>query len=53
MFLPELARSRVAAISHTMALEAQSASRKTVEAQTRSIAESLLKGSRRALWSGK
>jgi predicted DNA-binding mobile mystery protein A len=37
----ELARSRMAAISHTMALEAQSTSRETVEAQTREMAESL------------
>ncbi len=49
----ELARSRMAAISHTMALEAQSTSRETVEAQTREMAESLLKGPRRALWRGK
>lgn len=46
----ELARSRMAAISHTMALEAQSTSRDTVEVQTRELAESLLKGPRRALW---
>jgi predicted DNA-binding mobile mystery protein A len=46
----EIARSRMAAISHTMALEAQATSRETVEAQTRELAESLLKGSRRALW---
>jgi phosphoribosylformylglycinamidine (FGAM) synthase PurS component len=43
----------MAAISHTMALEAQSTSRETVEAQTREMAESLLKGPRRALWRGK
>ncbi len=49
----ELARSRMAAISHTMALEAQSTSRKAVEAQARALAESLLKGPRRALWRGK
>lgn len=46
----ELARSRMATISHTMALEAQATSRETVEAQTRALAESLLKGSRRELW---
>jgi predicted DNA-binding mobile mystery protein A len=46
----ELARSRMAAISHTMALEAQSTSREVVEMQTRALAESLLKGSRRVLW---
>lgn len=45
-----LARQQMAAVSHTMALEAQSTSKETVEAQTRALAESLLKGSRRALW---
>lgn len=45
-----LARRQMAAISHTMALEAQATSRETVEAQTRTLAEDLLKGSRRALW---
>jgi predicted DNA-binding mobile mystery protein A len=45
-----LARQQMASVSHTMALEAQSTSRETVEAQTCSLAESLLKGSRRALW---
>lgn len=45
-----LARQQMAAISHTMALEAQSTSREVVEAQTRALAEELLKGSRRALW---
>lgn len=45
-----LARQQMAAISHTMALEAQSTSREAIEAQTRALAESLLKGSRRALW---
>ncbi len=45
-----LARRRMAAISHTMALEAQSTSPETVEVQTRALAESLLKGSRRTLW---
>lgn len=49
----ELARSRMAAVSHTMALEAQSTSQKIVDTQTRVLAESLLKGSRRALWRGK
>ncbi len=46
----QLARQRMAGISHTMALEAQSTSRENVEAQTRALAESLLKGSRRILW---
>src|SRR3989338_2093177 len=45
-----LARQQMAAVSHTMALEAQATSRETVEAQTRALAENLLKGSRRALW---
>lgn len=46
----ELARRQMASVSHTMVLEAQATSRATVEAQTRALAESLLKGSRRALW---
>lgn len=46
----ELARRQMASVSHTMALEAQATSRATVEAQTRALTESLLKGSRRALW---
>lgn len=45
-----LARQQMAAISHSMALEAQATSRETVDAQTRALADSLLKGSRRALW---
>ena len=45
-----LARQQMAAVSHTMALEAQSTSRETVELQTRALAEELLTGSRRALW---
>ena len=45
-----LARKRMAAVTHTMALEAQSISRETVAVQTRSLVESLLKGSRRVLW---
>lgn len=45
-----LARQQMAAISHTMALEAQATSRETVEAQSRALANDLLKGSRRALW---
>jgi len=45
-----LARRRMAAISHTMALEAQSTSPETVAVQTRALAENLLKGSRRTLW---
>jgi predicted DNA-binding mobile mystery protein A len=46
----DLARQQMATISHSMALEAQATSRETVEAQTRALAESILKGSRRALW---
>lgn len=45
-----LARRQMAAVSHTMALEAQAPSRDAIEAQTRVLAESLLQGSRRALW---
>lgn len=45
-----MARQQMAAISHTMALEAQATSRETVDTQTRALAENLLKGSRRALW---
>lgn len=45
-----LARRQMAAVSHTMALEAQSTSREAVEVQTRALADELLKGSRRALW---
>ncbi len=45
-----LARQQMAAVSHSMALEAQSTSCETVELQTRALAEELLKGSRRALW---
>jgi hypothetical protein len=33
-----------------MALEAQARAPEAVDAQTRALAESLLKGSRRALW---
>ena len=46
----QLARARMAAIAHSMALEAQATSKDTVSKQTRAIAENLLKGSRRALW---
>lgn len=45
-----LARRQMASINHTMTLEAQATSRETVEAQTRTLADDLLKGSRRALW---
>ena len=45
-----LASKRMAAVSHSMALEAQSTSPEGAQAQTRALAESLLNGSRRALW---
>ena len=45
-----IARQRMSAVSHTMALEAQATSENTVAKQTRSLAASLLKGSRRELW---
>lgn len=45
-----LARQQMAAVSHTMALEAQSTSRETVEAQTRALVEALRNGPRRNLW---
>jgi hypothetical protein len=45
-----LARQQMAVVSHTMALEAQATPHETIEAQTRTLADNLLKGSRRALW---
>jgi len=46
----KIARERVETVAHTMALEAQATSRESVETQVREMADSLLKGSRRALW---
>lgn len=46
----DLARQQMAAVSHSMALEAQSTSRETVEAQTRALAEALRNGPPRNLW---
>ena len=46
----KVARERMAAIAHTMALEAQATSDEAVESQVEEMAESLLKGSRRELW---
>ncbi len=46
----QLARARMGAIAHTMALEAQATSSDTVASQTRALAENLLKGPRRELW---
>jgi predicted DNA-binding mobile mystery protein A len=45
-----LAVQRMATASHSMALEAQATPKNTVAQQTRSLAASLLKGSRRELW---
>jgi len=45
-----LARQQMAAVNHTMALEAQATSPEMIEAQTRALAENLLKSSRRKLW---
>lgn len=46
----KIARERMAAVAHTMALEAQATSNETVDTQTQELAESLIKGSRRELW---
>lgn len=46
----KVARERMAALAHTMALEAQSTTRKVVDTQIKEMAESLLKGSKRELW---
>jgi predicted DNA-binding mobile mystery protein A len=46
----QLARARMGAVAHTMALEAQATSKNTVASQTRALAENLLKGPRRELW---
>ena len=45
-----LARQQMAAISHTMALEAQATSPAAREEQTRALIEALRSGSQRALW---
>lgn len=49
----QLAKRRMAAISHTMALEAQATSRTALNIQTKELADSLLKGPRRGLWQDK
>jgi len=46
----KVARERMAAVAHTMALEAQATSNETVDTQVQELAESLLKGSKRELW---
>jgi len=45
-----LAREQMAAISHTMALEAQATSPEARDVQTRALIEALRSGSQRALW---
>lgn len=45
-----VARKRIATVIHTMALKAHGSSPDAVEAQTRALADCLLKGPRRALW---
>ena len=46
----QLARTRMGAVAHTMALEDQATSSDIVASQTRALAEELLKGPRRELW---
>lgn len=46
----KVARERMAAVAHTMALEAQATSNETVDIQVQELAESILKGPRRELW---
>ena len=46
----KVAREHMAAVAHTMALEAQATSSETVDTQVQELAESILKGSRRELW---
>ncbi|MDP2829039.1 MAG: mobile mystery protein A [Sulfuricellaceae bacterium] len=48
-----LARQQMAAISHTMALEAKATSREEVEEQTRALVVALRNGSQRKLWRDK
>lgn len=45
-----MARQQMAAVSHTMALEAQATSPEALEAQTRALAAALRAGSPRKLW---
>jgi len=45
-----VAREQMAGINHTMGLEAQATSAQALDEQTRALAQSLLKGSRRVLW---
>jgi predicted DNA-binding mobile mystery protein A len=46
----QLARARMAAVAHSMALEDQATSNESAASQTRALAENLLKGPRRELW---
>ena len=46
----KVARERMAAVAHSMALEAQASSDDAVNTQVEEIAERLLRGSRRELW---
>jgi predicted DNA-binding mobile mystery protein A len=45
-----LARQQMAALNHTMVLEAQTISSQELELQTEALAAALLNGSRRILW---
>lgn len=45
-----IARERMAAVAHSMALEAQSTSDDAIETQAKEMATSLSQGSRRELW---
>lgn len=46
----KVARERMAAVAHSMALEAQSTSAEAAETQMKEMAASLSQGSRRELW---
>jgi len=46
----KVARERMAAVAHSMALEAQATSSEAVDTQVQEMADSLLHGSRRELW---
>jgi len=46
----KVARERMAAVAHSMSLEAQATSAETIETQAKEMAESLRQGSKRELW---
>ena len=46
----KVARERMAAVAHSMALEAQATSSEVVETQVQEMTDNLLRGSRRELW---